>query len=276
MADIQTTILRRVEAGGFIDSSFVIDAAGNQFLVIGVAEYPPTNNTWAEVYKIPPAGPVPSAPQWRVLPSGVQKIDAVTVYYSGTDLMVELVTHEPGPAPRDTTVELGIIRGVFVYEEGMERHSGGPGAFTGGAEPNPDPGGGGMTVEEMKQGMREVLGVTDPNAPFTQFWGSHRSIRQGIEDKVVDGSTELLTGTDERAVRYKTAMRAFLTDWMAWMLAQETQDPQAQVVKFLLRKRYIEDAAYEAALNALESYGVCTEETGEGVPLEPADTEDDQ
>lgn len=212
MADIRTQVLRRVEAGGFIDSDFIIDAAGNLFLAIGVAEYPPTNSTWVEVFKVPPSGPVPAQPQWKVLPTNFgtpnpQKIDQVAVYYSGTDLLVEIVTHEPGAAPRDTTVEQAVIPGVFVYEAGMQLHSGGPGAFAGGGQPNPEPGGADVDYPRVEAIVafvvqRELTGL------IQQFGG--QGIRQGLEDKGKDALVETLTGTDERATQYKNALFDFV------------------------------------------------------------------
>lgn len=212
MADIRTQVLKRVEAGQFIDSDLVVDAGGNTFIVIGAQNYPPTNDTWAEVYRVAPGAPMPAQPQWRVLPAGFgnpnpQKIDAVQVYYSGGDLLVTMVTHEPGPGPRDINVEVGIIPSVFVYEEGMIQRSGGPDALSGVTEPAPDPGGTEVDYPRVEAIVafvvqRELTGL------IQQFGG--QGVRQGLEDKAKDAAVELLTGNDQRAEAYKAALYSFV------------------------------------------------------------------
>lgn len=252
--NITTTILHREVASGYIDCSFIIDAAGNMFIAgaTGLAEN--TNITFVEVFKVAPNGPVPNEPQWKVTPTTPQKVDAVQLYYSGTDLRVVMATHEPGPAPRDMMIEQAVIPGVFVYEAGMQLESGGPGAFTGSGDPTPDPGPGGPPVDYDEVERRVEFIVRRELAALVGLFGSG-SIRQALEDKTKDAIVEATNpanyDTDPRAHAYQDALYPFLKNAAAGPLANVLggQDEWGQARQEEL-KQIIRDVLEEDALPA--------------------------
>ena len=112
-----------------------------------------------------------------------------------------------------------LIPNVYVpYPRGQQPEDGEAGAF------NPEPGGiepVGPTLDEIKQVMQDVMGITDRRVPFTQFYGSHRDIRRGMEEKAKDAAIELLDTEhpDDNARLYQDRFFPFLKNAAANPLA---------------------------------------------------------
>jgi hypothetical protein len=115
-------------SGQYIDISGRVDAAGNSF--VAIATHDPGNNniTWVELRRYNTAGAITWYEEARPKPQ--RKIDSISIYNSGSSLVVDGITHSYGSPTRVRQAErLGIYPNVFTYTPGFENQEGGEGAF---------------------------------------------------------------------------------------------------------------------------------------------------
>lgn len=165
MPDIQASQVYREDApptGMYYGVSLKVDAAANLFVAWVDFNTANNNDTWGAVRKFNPQGA--QVGTWKIKPTQGFKIDDIEITYSGTDLLVALVTHtHTAGVTRARAVEMAKIPGVFVYRQGMIADEGEAGAFI--PAGGPDPGGTGMTIEEL------TAALANANSPLTQTLG---------------------------------------------------------------------------------------------------------
>jgi hypothetical protein len=202
---------------GYTDVEARIDAGGKQFLAVSVApDATNTNITRVELYVAPAGQPYPQAPDYILTTQGgpSDKIDAVGLERSGSDLIVYAATHAPGAGNRALHIVAKKLVGVFNTNPQFEAESNGAGAEV---IPMGQGGGGGDVDYTRVENIVSFVVQRELTGLIQQFGG--QGIRQGIEDKVKDGSIELLTGTDARSEAYKAALYDFLKNAAAGPLA---------------------------------------------------------
>jgi hypothetical protein len=204
---------------GYTDVEARIDAGGKQFLAVSVApDATNTNITRVELYVAPAGQPFPQAPDYILTTSAgpADKIDAVGLERSGSDLIVYAATHAPGAGNRALHIVAKKLVGVFNTNPQFEAESNGAGAEVipagqgGGGEP--------VDYDRIRAITRDELGLTEGQDSLIQLYGG-QGIRQGLEDKAKDAAIELLTGTDARSEAYKAALYDFLKNAAAGPLA---------------------------------------------------------
>lgn len=158
MPDIVAQPLRTEElpsgSGAYVDLAYRVDGAGNSFRALATENPEYNNTTWVEVEKITPSGQLVMFQ--RVMPPAGFKIDDIDLTYSGTSLIVAMITHS-FVAPRRRQVALAVLPGVWGYREGMERDEGGAGAFV----PPQEPQEAGVTEAQVRAIVNAAaLGIT--------------------------------------------------------------------------------------------------------------------
>lgn len=170
----------------YIDGDGMVDAAGNRFSLLGMAQPGAGNTTFLVLKKIYPNGTVE---EWRFLPSGNQKIDKCNLLRSGNDVIVEAITHEiTSTKPRRLEKQTGVVLDVFITTTSFEAEESGAGAWM----PGSGGGGGEMDPEQLRPIIREeiraALGLAPASVNLKQeFSGSPTgNYRQALEDKARD------------------------------------------------------------------------------------------
>lgn len=140
---VQAVPVHQDMGGSFYSLSYLVDAAGNQYAAVANEQLSNSNITWAEVHIAPAGQGFPQTPAYRVNPTN--KIDRVSIFNSGHDLIVSLVTHStsnqyPPGTPRPICIEQARINGIFATTPDFVAQRGGEGAIIVPADPLPPSG----------------------------------------------------------------------------------------------------------------------------------------
>lgn len=210
-----TQVLIQETGRGYIGHALDYDAAGKGFMAVANADPNNANITPVRIYcaeRGQPFNPVPIA---IMMPNLKVDTGCVAITHTGTSLVVSVSTHAPGEAPRATMVETYVVPNVWATTPAFEAERGGPGGYTGG-EQEPNPGGGGITLEELNAALDDKLGrfvgtAANDSLVHKIVGNSNQSLREALRnDLMKDAVLQLLTGSDAKANQYRAALYDFV------------------------------------------------------------------
>ena len=212
-----TQVLIQEQGRGYIGHALDYDAAGKGFMAVANADPANANITPVKIYRAERGQPFGTTPIGVMIPNLKVDTGCVAITHTGNNLVVSVSTHAPGEAPRATMVETYVVAGVWTTTAGFEAERGGAGGFTG-SEQNPDPGGGGVTEEQLRAILRDELGLRDgENDLIGQFAGAappgSSTIRKGLHETNIGdtktGMVQLMTVHDAQGTQYQDALFDF-------------------------------------------------------------------
>lgn len=175
---------------------------------------------------------------------------------SGRDMVFSLGGHLADPTHSQNPVAVGRIPGVYVPVVSASPEDGKAGSFQP-VEGEPEPGGGGVTEDQLRAILRDELGLRDgENDLIGQFAANaptgQSTVRKGLHETGVGDTKkaeiELLTGnpeTDPQARQYQDALFAFVKNASAnpWANVLGGQDAWGQARQEELRQIIREELA---------------------------------
>lgn len=203
---VPSVVVHSELGGGYSSLAYLIDAAGVQYVACANSNFNNNNITFVDLYVVPAGQGLTQAPQYRITPQN--KIDNVSLFNSGHDLLVTLESHTLGGVPGDPrpiNIEQARIAGIFHTTPQFEAERGGEGAVIVPQQPSD----GGLTAEQVTTIVRTQLGLRDGEASLIgQFAGAapvgSSTVRKGLGEKA--------EGSDKNAMVYLFDTANYATD----------------------------------------------------------------